>query len=144
MIKVSKGDLVSHVTLFSRCYMSSHDKLNDIGSHLSQKLYGHQTFKVQGLKLMAPGYQVILTHDCKITWQIKKSNKDSDFYSTTVSLRLSNLARRRPTVNCEVTNMLSILQRFSSYKFIPQRFVEKLAIIFLMYFAWKSLPWYFI
>lgn len=75
-----------------------------IGSHLSQKLYGHQTFKVQGLKLMAPGYQVILSHDCKITWQIKKSNKDSDFYSTTVSLRLSNLARRRPTVNCEVTN----------------------------------------
>ena len=46
------------------------------------KTYGHQTFKGRGLGWGAPGYQVKVPLDYKITRQIKNLGGDSDFYST--------------------------------------------------------------
>ena len=44
--------------------------------------YDHQTFKGRGLGWGAPGYQVIVPFDYKITWQIKNLGGVSDFYTT--------------------------------------------------------------
>ena len=64
--------------------MRSRDKLKTY--LLFRKTYGDKAFIGQGVGLGAPGYQIILPLDSKITWQkIKNLDKDSDFYSTKLS-----------------------------------------------------------
>ena len=69
------------MTLSLHGYVISNNKLKTLYL-LFHKTYDHQTFKDWGLGWEARGYQVTLTFDYKIKFQMKNLAKDSDFYST--------------------------------------------------------------